>query len=250
VRPVRGVLLAGGTGSRLHPLTRITNKHLLPVYDRPMVHWAIEALVKAGIRDLLLVSGGDHMGDFMRLLGDGHELGLRNLSYAVQAQAGGVAQALGLAESFADGEPVVVMLADNIFERSIRPTVEAFAEDPHGARVLLSEVAEPEHLRHLGVAELDDAGRILRIIEKPSDPPTNLAVTGLYCFDGSVFSVIAGLSPSSRGELEIADVNNHYASSGSLTHELVVGYWADAGESIDAYQAASDFVRDNGANKD
>jgi len=224
VRPVRGVLLAGGTGSRLHPLTRITNKHLLPVYDRPMVHWAIEALVKAGIRDLLLVSGGDHMGDFMRLLGDGHEFGLRNPSYAVQEQAGGVAQALGLAESF--------------------------AEDPHGARVLLSEVGEPEHVRHLGVAELDAAGRILRIIEKPSDPPTNLAVTGLYCLDFSVFSAIAGLAPSARGELEIADVNNHYASSRSLTHELVVGFWADAGESIDAYQAASDFVRDNGANKD
>jgi len=246
---VKGVLLAGGTGSRLHPLTRITNKHLLPVYDRPMIHWAIEALVKAGIRDLLLVSGGDHMGDFMRLLGDGHEFGLEHLAYAVQEQPGGIAQALGLAESFAAAEPVVVMLADNIFERSIRPVVEAFAVDPRGARVLLSEVTERDHLRHLGVAELD-AGRIRRIVEKPSDPPSRLVVTGLYCFEASVFSVIAGLSPSARGELEITDVNNHYAASGSLAHELVTGYWADAGESIDAYQAASDFVRDHGANKD
>jgi glucose-1-phosphate thymidylyltransferase len=250
VRPVKGVLLAGGTGSRLHPLTRITNKHLLPVYDRPMIHWAIEALVKAGIRDLLLVSGGDHMGDFMRLLGDGHEFGLDHLSYAVQEQPGGIAQALGLAEPFAAGEPVVVMLADNIFERSIRPVVEAFAAEPHGARVLLSEVTDRDHLRHLGVVELDVGGSIRRIVEKPSDPPSQLAVTGLYCFEASVFSVIAGLSPSSRGELEITDVNNHYASSGSLAHELVTGYWADAGESIDAYQAASDFVRDHGANKD
>jgi glucose-1-phosphate thymidylyltransferase len=250
VRPVKGVLLAGGTGSRLHPLTRITNKHLLPVYDRPMIHWAIEALAKAGIGDLLLVSGGDHMGEFMRLLGDGHEFGLDYLSYAVQERPGGIAQALGLAESFVGNEPVVVMLADNIFERSIRPMVEAFAGDPRGARVLLSAVSEPEHLRHLGVAELDGDGRLRRIIEKPSDPPSNLAVTGLYCFDASVFSVIAGLSPSSRGELEITDVNNHYASSRSLAHELVVGFWADAGESIDSYQAASDFVRDHGANQD
>ena len=246
---MKGVLLAGGTGSRLYPLTRITNKHLLPVYDRPMIHWAIEALVKAEIRDLLLVSGGDHMGDFMRLLGDGHEFGLDHLSYAVQELPGGIAQALGLAESFAGAGPVVVMLADNIFEYSIRPMVEAFARDPHGGRVLLSPVGEPEHLRHLGVPELDADGRIRRIIEKPSDPPTDLAVTGVYCFDATVFSVIARLSPSLRGELEITDVNNHYAQSGSLAHELVVGYWADAGESIDAYQSASDFVRDHGANK-
>jgi len=247
---VKGVLLAGGTGSRLHPLTRITNKHLLPVYDRPMIHWAVEALVKAGVRDLLLVSGGGHMGDFMRLLGDGRQFGLSNLSYAVQERPGGIAQALGLAESFAAGDPVVVMLADNVFERSIRSMVEVFAADPRGARVLLSEVDDPEHLRHLGVAELDSNGRIRRIIEKPTDPPTNLAVTGVYCFDPSVFSVIAGLAPSAREELEITDVNNHYASNGSLAHELVVGFWADAGESIDAYQAASDFVRTHGANKD
>ena len=250
VRPVKGVLLAGGTGSRLHPLTRITNKHLLPVYDRPMIHWAVEALVKAGIHDVLLVSGGDHMGDFMRLLGDGHELELSRLSYAVQESPGGIAQALGLAEQFANDEPLVVMLADNIFERSIRPTVEAFAADPRGARVLLSAVDEPEHLRHLGVVELDADDRIRRIVEKPSEPPSNLAVTGVYCFDASVFSVIAGLSPSGRGELEITDVNNHYAAAASLAHELVRGHWADAGESIDAYQSASDFVRDHGANKD
>jgi len=247
---VKGVLLAGGTGSRLYPLTRITNKHLLPVYDRPMIHWAIEALVKAGIADVLLVSGGDHMGDFMRLLGDGRQFGLRHLSYAVQERPGGIAEALGLAEQFAAAEPVVVMLADNIFERSIRPMVDAFAADPRGGRVLLSEVDDPSHLAHLGVAELDGGGQIRRIIEKPADPPTNLAVTGLYCYDASVFSVISGLTPSARHELEITEVNNHYASSGSLAHELVVGFWADAGESIDAYQAASDFVRDHGANKE
>jgi glucose-1-phosphate thymidylyltransferase len=247
---VKGVLLAGGTGSRLYPLTRITNKHLLPVSDRPMINWAVEALVKAGIRELLVVTGGEHMGEFVRLLGDGRDLGVEHLSYAVQERAGGIAEALGLAESFAAGSPIVVMLADNLFERSVRPTIEAFAADPRGARVLLCEVDEPDHLRHLGVAELDERGVIRRIVEKPDDPPTNLAVTGLYCFDASVFEIIAGLSPSARNELEITDVNNHYAQRGALSHELLTGHWADAGESIDAYEATRDFVRRRGANKD
>ncbi len=246
---MKGVLLAGGTGSRLHPLTRITNKHLLPIYDRPMVQWAIGAVVSAGIEDIMLVTGGTHAGEFLRLLGNGQEFGIERLSYAYQERPGGIAEALGLAERFCSGEPVLVMLADNIVERSIRPMVDAFRASPEGARVLLTPVEQPEHLRHLGVPELDEAGRVVRIVEKPEDPPSRFGVTGIYCFDAGVFDVIKVLEPSGRGELEITDVNNHYVAQGSMRYDILEGFWGDAGESIDAYYAVNDFVRAYGANK-
>jgi len=246
---VKGVVLAGGTGSRLHPLTQITNKHLLPIYDRPMIQWAIEAVVKAGITEVMLVTGGAHAGDFLRLLGNGNDVGLDRLSYAYQDGPGGIAQALGLAERFAENEPVLVMLADNVIERSIAPMVNAFRAEPIGARILLSPVERPEHLRHLGVPEIGPDGRVVRILEKPEEPPSAYAVTGVYCYDAQVFSVIPTLTPSARNELEITEVNNHYASLGVLHYDVLDGFWGDAGESIDAYYAVNDFVRAHGANK-
>ena len=246
---MKGVLLAGGTGSRLYPLTRITNKHLLPIYDRPMIQWSIEALVNAGITELMLVTGGTHAGEFLRLLGNGHEFGIDRLCYAYQDRPGGIAEALGLAERFADGEPVLVMLADNVVERTIRPMVEAFHAAPTGARILLTKVEEPEHLRHLGVPELDPSGTVVRIVEKPEEPPSGYGVTGIYCYDPDVFEVITTLEPSGRGELEITDVNNHYVAEGRMAYDVLDGFWGDAGESIDAYYAVNDFVRACGANK-
>jgi glucose-1-phosphate thymidylyltransferase len=245
---MKGVILAGGSGTRLHPLTRITNKHLLPIYDRPMVTYAIEALVTCDVRELMVVTGGTHAGEFLRLLGNGHEWGIDRLSYAYQERAGGIAEALGLAERFAGGEPIVVMLADNVLERSIRHAVENFDSEPKGARILLAREEDPEHLRHLGVPELDD-GRVVRIHEKPEEPPSEFAVTGIYFYDPSVFEVIPDLEPSGRGELEITDVNNWFIDQGTMQYDVVEGFWGDAGESIDAYYAVNDFVRENGANK-
>jgi glucose-1-phosphate thymidylyltransferase len=245
---MKGVVLAGGTGSRLDPLTRITNKALLPIYDRPMVTYSIESLVRAGITDVMLVTGGDHSGEFLRLLGNGHEWGLDRLFYSYQDRAGGIAEALGLAERFVDGDRVVVVLADNIFERSIRTSVERFAQQPHGARILLAELSDPAHLRHLGVAEVW-GDRVVKIIEKPDQPPSNYAVTGVYCYDSTVFDVIPKLVPSARGELEITDVNNHFVEAGVMEYDVIEGFWGDAGESIDAYYAVNDFVRTYGANK-
>jgi glucose-1-phosphate thymidylyltransferase len=246
---VKGVILAGGSGTRLHPLTRITNKHLLPIYDRPMVTYAIEALVDAGVIELMLVTGGTHAGEFFRLLGNGHEYGIDRLFYAYQERPGGIAEALNLAERFVDREPVVVMLADNVVERSLAPAVENFARQERGARILLSRVDEDEHLRHLGVPELDGDGRVLRIVEKPDDPPSKYAVTGIYFYDEGVFDVIPTLVPSGRGELEITDVNNHYVAAGTMEYDVLEGFWGDAGESIDAYYEVNDFVRANGANR-
>jgi glucose-1-phosphate thymidylyltransferase len=246
---VKGVVLAGGTGTRLHPLTRITNKHLLPIYDRPMVSYAIEALVKAGITEIMLVTGGTHAGEFLRLLGNGHEYGIDRLSYGYQERAGGIAEALGLAERFAGGDRVVVMLADNIVEKTLRPAVEAFEGQKSGGRLLLARVPERRHLRHLGVAELDGGGRVVRIVEKPKDPPSDLAVTGIYFYDADVFEVIPTLEPSRRGELEITDVNNWYVERGTMEYDVLEGFWGDAGESIAAYYAVNDFVREHGANK-
>jgi glucose-1-phosphate thymidylyltransferase len=245
---VKGVLLAGGKGTRLHPLTRITNKHLLPIYDRPMVTYAVEALVGAGITEILLVTGGTHAGEFFRLLGDGEKYGIERLSYAYQEREGGIAEALGLAERFAGDDRVAVVLADNIFENSIRPAIEAFEAQERGARILLAKIDDPAHLRHLGVAELDGQ-RVLRIVEKPKTPPSDYAVTGVYLYDSSVFEFIPTLSPSQRGELEITDVNNWYVEQGLMTYEVVQGFWGDAGESIDAYYDVNDFVRKHGANK-
>jgi glucose-1-phosphate thymidylyltransferase len=245
---MKGVILAGGSGTRLHPLTRITNKHLLPINDRPMVAYAIEALVKADVIEIMLVTGGTHAGEFLRLLGNGHEYGIDRLSYAYQEQAGGIAEALGLAERFVDGERVVVMLADNVIEASLRPTVKAFEEQERGARILLSEVGDPEHLRHLGVPELNGDGTVRRILEKPETPPSPYAVTGIYFYDADVFDVIPTLEPSGRGELEITDVNNWYVDQGTMRYDILEGFWGDAGESIDAYYEVNDWVRAHGAN--
>jgi glucose-1-phosphate thymidylyltransferase len=232
---MKGVILAGGTGSRLDPLTRITNKHLLPVYDRPMVFYAVEALREAGLDELLLVTGGDHVEDFEELLGE-------DVRYGRQERAGGIAEALGLAREFADGDRIVVMLADNIFGGSIAPIVRNFEQQEAGARVVLAHVRETEHLRHLGVPRIE-GGRILEIVEKPAEPPTRLAVTGLYCYPAEVFEVVERLEPSARGELEITDVNNHYVRAGALEYDVFEAYWGDAGESIDAYYEVTDRIR-------
>lgn len=243
---MKGVILAGGTGSRLDPLTRITNKHLLPIYDRPMVLWAIDALVEAGVRELMLVTGGTHAGEFLRLLGNGHEWGIERLFYAYQERPGGIAEALGLAEQFVGGDQVVVMLADNVFGGPIEPTVERFAAQLSGARLLLARVEEPEHLRHLGVPQLED-GRIAGIVEKPETPPSEFAVTGVYCYDQQVWHVINELEPSNRGELEITDVNNWYVEQGAIEFDTTDGFWGDAGESIEAYYVVNEWVRRNRA---
>jgi glucose-1-phosphate thymidylyltransferase len=247
---MKGVILAGGTGSRLHPLTRITNKHLLPIYDRPMINYAIEALVGSGVGEIMLVTGGTHAGEFLRLLGDGHEFGIERLSYAYQEKAGGIAEALGLAEKFVGDDRCVVLLADNIFERSIRPCVEAFRKQKLGARVVLSRETDHAHLRHLGVAQFDGNRRVERIVEKPEDPPSEFAVTGIYFYDASVWRVLPELKPSGRGELEITDVNNWYVAKGLMEYDILDGFWGDAGESIDAYYAVNDFVRSRGSSKD
>ena len=245
---MKGVVLAGGTGSRLDPLTRITNKHLLPVFDRPMVSYSIEALVRAGITEVMLVTGGTHAGEFLRLLGTGHEHGVARLFYAYQDRPGGIAEALGLAEHFVERDRVCVMLADNVLQRTFRPSVERFSAQERGARILLAREDEPAHLRHLGVPELDGDGRIVRIVEKPADPPSAYAVTGVYFYDDTVWDVLPTLAPSGRGELEITDVNNWFVDQGTMEYDVLDGFWGDAGESIDAYYAVNDFVRANGAN--
>jgi glucose-1-phosphate thymidylyltransferase len=239
---VKGVILAGGSGTRLHPLTRITNKHLLPLFDRPMVAYAVEALVQAGITELMLVTGGTHAGEFFRLLGNGREYGVDLLTYGYQEQAGGIAEALGLAEHFVARDKVCVMLADNIFERPLGTIVQNFERQQKGGRIVLSHVAEHEHLRHLGVAVMDGE-RVTQIVEKPESPPSEFAVTGVYFYDGEVWDVLPTLEPSGRGELEITDVNNWYVGRGALEADVVDGFWGDAGESIDAYYEVNDFVR-------
>jgi glucose-1-phosphate thymidylyltransferase len=245
---MKGVILAGGTGSRLHPLTRITNKHLLPIFDRPMISYAIEALVKAGVSEIMLVTGGTHAGEFLRLLGNGHEFGIERLFYAYQDKAGGIAEALALAEKFVGGDRCIVLLGDNIFERSIKACVDAFAKQASGARVVLSKETDPEHLRNLGVAQFKGDHRIERIIEKPQKPPSEFAVTGVYFYDETVWTVLPELKPSGRGELEITDVNNWYLEHNLMEYDVLDGYWGDAGESIQAYYAVQDFVRARGAN--
>jgi glucose-1-phosphate thymidylyltransferase len=224
---MKGVVLAGGTGSRLEPLTRVTNKHLLPVGEKPMVQWAVDALAEAGVSDLILVTGSDHVEDFRRYFGD-------DIEYAQQERPGGIAEALGLAREFVGVDGLVVMLADNIYGGSIAETIRRFESQPSGARVLLAHVRETEHLRHLGVPRIE-GDRIVEILEKPVEPPGKLAVTGLYCYEPDVFEVVGTLEPSGRGELEITDVNNHYVRAGTLEHDVFPGYWGDAGESIDAY---------------
>ncbi|HID95183.1 MAG TPA: spore coat protein [Candidatus Latescibacteria bacterium] len=235
---MKGIVLAGGTGSRLFPLTKITNKHLLPVYDKPMIYYPIETLVDAGIQDIMIVTGGESAGDFLRLLGNGREFGLKGLSYTYQEKAGGIAEALGLAEHFAEEDKVVVFLGDNIIEGSIRKAVEDFKVQKEGAKIFLKEVPNPEEY---GVPEIV-GGRIVRIEEKPPHPKSRYAVIGIYMYDSQVFDIIKTLKPSARGELEITDVNNVYIDSGQMRYEVLDGWWADAGESIDALLRANNLI--------
>lgn len=243
---MKGVILAGGTGSRLFPVTKVTNKHLLPVYDKPMIYYPLECLAKAGIEEVMLVTGGNNAGDFIRLCGNGREFGLRSLSYAYQEGAGGIAQALGLAEDFAEDSSICLILGDNIVEYSIREHSRRFRHQGQGAKILLSQVENP---KAYGVAEMD-ADRVVRIVEKPQEPKSNWAVIGIYFYDNQVFNIVKTLKPSARGELEITDVNNAYIERGEMSADQIVGRWADAGENLDFYLKACNMVAQSGANKE
>jgi glucose-1-phosphate thymidylyltransferase len=232
---MKGVILAGGLGTRLRPLTSITNKHLLPVYNKPMVYYPIQMLVDAGIRDIMVVTGGNSAGDFLRLLGNGEEFGLTRINYAYQKGEGGIAEALGLAREFVAGDRMVVVLGDNILQKGIRQGVEAFARQKAGSRIFLKSV---DHPWEYGIAEVDGS-KIVRIIEKPVDPPSNLAVIGVYMYPPDVFEIIGTLKPSGRGELEITDVNNAYIERGEMEYEVVDGWWMDAGEDHEALLRAN-----------
>lgn len=240
---MKGVVLAGGLGKRLWPLTKITNKHLLPVFDKPMIYYPIQCLVNAGIRDILLVTGGNDAGGFLQLLGNGQEFGLKELHYTYQEGEGGIADALRLAEHFSAGGKVVVVLGDNIIEGGIRRGVANFFAQPGGARIYLKEVPDPQRF---GVPILED-GRIVRIEEKPKEPKSRYAVTGIYMYDEQVFDFISRLEPSERGEFEITDVNNYYVEQGTLEYELLDGWWTDAG-TIESLHRAGDLVARGGAN--
>ena len=241
---MKGVILAGGLGTRLHPLTKITNKHLLPVYSKPMIYYPIECLVRAGITDIMIVTGGNSAGDFIRLLENGEEFGLQRLHYAYQKGEGGIAAALALARGFVEDDKVCVVLGDNILERTIRKAAETFERQLTGAKVFLKEVPNPESY---GIADIEGK-RIVRITEKPKKPRSNLAVIGVYMYGPDVFDVLPRLKPSARGELEITDVNNHYVAEGTMTYEIVEGWWADAGESVDSWVEATQLVATSGAN--
>jgi len=241
---MKGVVLAGGLGTRLRPLTLVTNKHLLPVYDRPMIYYPIECLVHAGIRDILIVTGGEHAGDFLKLLKNGKELGVHHLEYAYQEGEGGIADALKLAEEFSDNGRVCVILGDNLIERQIGDEVADFTRQPSGAMLLLKEVPDPQRF---GVARFE-GDRICEIIEKPAHPPSNLAVTGIYMYDHNVFDLCRNLKPSDRGELEITDVNNAYLERGDLTYRVLEGWWTDAGTFESLYQATR-LVAGSGENR-
>ena len=223
---MKGVILAGGLGSRLLPLTKITNKHLLPVFDKPMIFYPIQTLVDAGIDEIVIVTGGHYAGDFLNLLGNGKEFGLKRINYAYQEGEGGIADALRLAREFTDEEKIAVILGDNILENSIKPFVDAFKAQEKGAKILLKEVHDPQRF---GVAEVDGSGKVLSIEEKPKAPKSNLAVIGIYMYDSHVYEIISTLKPSGRGELEITDVNNAYLSEGTLTSDTISGWWSDAG---------------------
>jgi glucose-1-phosphate thymidylyltransferase len=241
---MKGVVLAGGLGSRLFPLTKITNKHLLPVYDKPMIHYPIQTLINAGIEDIMIVTGGNFAGDFLQLLGNGNEFGLKQLNYAYQQGEGGIADALSLVEHFADGGPVCVVLGDNIIERNICKAADEYRAQGGGAKILLKKVHDPQRF---GVPELD-GDRVVRIEEKPQNPKSDFAVIGIYFFDSSVFDVIKTLKPSDRGELEITDVNNHYIGAGTMTWAELDGWWTDAG-TFESLRHASNLVAETGANK-
>lgn len=231
---MKGIILAGGLGKRLYPLTKITNKHLLPIYDKPMIYYPLHTLINAGIKDILIVTGGNNAGDFLRLLGNGAEFGLKHLNYTYQQGEGGIAEALGLAEHFSDNDKIVVILGDNIIDENIKPFVNEFAEQKNGAKILLKEVSHPQRF---GVPALK-GDKITIIEEKPSSPKSNYAVTGIYMYDTDVFKIIKTLKPSQRGELEITDVNNYYIKSGNLTYNILSGWWTDAGTFESLYHAS------------
>ena len=230
---MKGIILAGGLGSRLKPLTKVTNKHLLPIYDKPMIYYPIETLCRAGIKDIMIVTGGNSAGDFLRLLGNGHQFGLKDISYTYQEGEGGIADALRLCENFADGERTVVVLGDNIIEDDITPYVEEFARQKSGARILLKEVDDPERF---GCPQLD-GDRIVCIEEKPLVPKSRYAVTGIYMYDLRVFGFCHALKPSARGELEITDINNAYINEGDLYYDVLEGWWTDAGQFESLFRA-------------
>ncbi|HWB19662.1 MAG TPA: sugar phosphate nucleotidyltransferase [Phycisphaerales bacterium] len=241
---MKGVILAGGLGTRLRPLTLVTNKHLLPVYDRPMIYYPIECLVNAGINEIIIVTGGEHAGDFLKLLKNGKHLGVKHLEYAYQEGEGGIADALKLAEEFADGGKICVILGDNIIQKNIRRAAADFFSQRSGAKILLKEVPDPNRF---GVVKLDARNKIADILEKPKDPPSNLAVIGIYMYDADVFKVCKELKPSGRGELEITDVNTYYLKRGDLTYDTLDGWWTDAG-TFESLLRASSFVAEGGAN--
>ncbi len=241
---MKGIILAGGLGTRLYPLTKVTNKHLLPIYDKPMIYYPIQALINAGINDILIVTGGNSAGDFLKLLGNGKDFGLKHINYTYQEGEGGIAEALGLAEFFAAGDKICVVLGDNIIEKNVLKAVEAFRKQKGGARILLKEVPDPERF---GVPELK-GDRIVKVEEKPKEPKSNYAVIGIYLYDASVFDVIKTLKPSHRGELEITDVNNRYIEKGLMSWDILEGWWTDAG-TFESLFRANTLVAETGANK-
>jgi glucose-1-phosphate thymidylyltransferase len=241
---VKGVVLAGGLGTRLRPLTAVTNKHLLPVYDQPMIYYPIQTLVNAGITDIMIVTGGNSAGDFLKLLGNGKAFGLKHLNYTYQEGEGGIAQALALVEHFAGGDPVCVVLGDNIIEGNIAAAARAYRHQGGGAKIILKKVPDPDRF---GVPELDGK-RVLHIQEKPESPKSDYAVIGIYMYDGEVYDIIRTLKPSGRGELEITDVNNAYIKRDEMTWEELEGWWTDAG-TFESLLHASKLVAETGANK-
>ena len=241
---MKGVILAGGLGTRLHPLTKVTNKHLLPVYNKPMIYYPIQTLINAGVDDILIVTGGNNAGDFLRLLGNGKEFGLKHINYTYQEGEGGIAEALRLAEFFASGEKICVVLGDNLIEKNIRKAAENFQRQPKGAKILLKEVSDPQRF---GVAELK-GDRIVGVEEKPKKPKSQYAVIGIYFFDQEVFNIIKTLKPSHRGELEITDVNNRYIEKGEMTWDILEGWWTDAG-TFESLLHANQLVAQTNANK-
>ncbi|HUH65436.1 MAG TPA: sugar phosphate nucleotidyltransferase [Syntrophales bacterium] len=241
---MKGVVLAGGLGSRMYPLTKVTNKHLLPVYNEPMIYYPIKILVNAGIEDIMIVTGGNNAGEFLKLLGNGADFGLRHLNYTYQEGEGGIAAALSLAEFFADEDRIVVVLGDNIIENNVRKAVESFKQQKEGARIMLKEVADP---KRFGVPVFEGK-RIVRVEEKPAEPKSQYAVIGIYMYDSRVFDFIKTLKPSQRGELEITDVNNFYINEGKMDWDILDGWWSDAG-TFESLQYAGNMVAKTGANK-
>ena len=241
---MKGIVLAGGLGTRLYPLTKVTNKHLLPVLDKPMIYYPIQCLVNAGITDIQIVTGGNSAGHFLQLLGNGGDFGLKDLNYTYQQGEGGIADALKLAEHFAEEERIAVVLGDNIIEGNIAKVVQDFRAQPEGAKILLKEVPDPQRF---GVATVEN-GAVTGIVEKPEQPQSNLAVTGIYLYDNHVFEIVRNLVPSGRGELEITDVNNAYIKAGTMTYGMLEGWWTDAG-TFDSLRRATNLVAEGGANR-